>query len=66
MGEAVIQPTRHHRRRKHRHRRTVQIVLGASVVIGLFFLVLYATRKEPEPALPPVGSVGDDATVQFK
>jgi hypothetical protein len=54
----------HRRRRKHPYRRFVRIVLGAVLITGLFFLLLYLRSLPTSPG--PAVSGDDDAAVQFK
>jgi hypothetical protein len=63
MGDSTSNPVLHRRRRKYPYRRFIRILLGAALVITLFFLLLFL-RSTPTASGPNVSS--DDASVQFK
>lgn len=64
VGDKEKKVVHQHRRRKHRFRRFVRILLGATAVIGLFFVFLYFHRAPA--ASGPVVSGDDSSSVQFK
>jgi hypothetical protein len=63
MGDSASKRVHHQRRRKHPYRRFLRILLGALLVISLFFLMQYLRRSPATPG--PVAPSGGDNQVQF-
>jgi len=63
MGDSDVMPTRGRRRKKHPYRQFILILVGASVIIGVIFLVLFLHRPQPPSGF---NVSGDDTSVQFK